>query len=803
MRPDAMRAALFALIVMVLAVLPTASHGEACLYETEAATDPYLCVPDDGILRARHARLPKAPGHYPIGKIEVAPGSVAYVSDEETFDGAIWALRGTLGESALQARGMTPASATVLAVFPAACFYRGTRLRSKRLCFPPGPLRTYTPDLFAFASSMRIPSQLTVNAFTDFRGRGAMATFRGSLDGKALQRADMLQRIRSVHVARMKPPPVLGPVVIPAGDAYDLASIFGPHMFPGNGNPYVMMLFDADPGRDIEVTYGARISVRMRKQSAVARMLDPIAPMASLPSDKRTRYYAFTMELRPGHTASVMVMQLSAEYALIGATPWLDVPWDEPVDAVLSVRNASFAKAVRLENLLFEVGPFHDRGVRAAHCERIALKQCHDAANDTTNDSANDSTTEPSQPIAPLPVPPTQTALPRSPLPLAPPPADALLLTNIGLNGNPMAVAAAQRACRIPLMSGRRPLGLPGKDYCVSRAMTIVTMYQVLYEDLWRLDAFTAVIDNILARGTTGLRTMDASAEQTLIEAVRWQTGPQDTRRAEALAAFHHANLVRAYSVARTMNMEGATAMGHAGETSASGICGGVKRSIAALRWAALGRYDLDLTRYAPMDVRPRVRRNGKWTEADDAFEVTEVQAGQMGRQRQVIDIAHTWQREYLLAMRPDALRTALADDCPDSDGYTVRDFLASTGLSAAMGIEAAVRDDDGEENVVMLVRYRGVPAAMLLGTIPRHGSLEAEITLMVSAPANVLPPHGDGAVRGAGSAALQAFLRYCQARGMTAVRVEAVTEPSATIHQRAGFRLLDDLAEVRTEPPV
>lgn len=796
-----MRAALFALLAMVLAVLPAASHGEACLYETEAATDPYLCVPDDGILRARHARLPKAPGHYPIGKIEVAPGSVAYVSDEEAFDGAIWALRGTLGESALQARGMKPKSATVLAVFPAACFYRGTRFRSKRLCFPPGPLRTYTPDLFAFASSMRIPSQLTVNSFTDFRGRGAMATFRGSLDGQALQRADMLQRIRSVHVARIKPPPVLGPMVIPVGDAYDLASIFGPHMFPGNGNPYVMMLFDADPGRDIEVTYGARVSVRMRKQSAAARLLDPTTPLASLPPDKRTRYYAFTMELRPGHTASIMVMQLTGDYELIGATPWLDVSWDEPVDAVLSVRNAAFGKAVRLENLLFEVGPFHDRSVRAAHCERLALKQCHAAASPTVGTKASNTTAVPSPPIAPLPVPPTQAPLPRSPLPLTPPLADALLLTNIGLNGNPMALAAAQRACDIPLMSGRRPLGLPGKDYCVSRAMTIVTMYQVLYEDLWRLDAFTAVIDNILARGTTGLRTMDASAEQTLIEAVRWQTGPQDTRRVEALAAFHHANLVRAYSVARTMNLEGATAMGHASETSTSGICGGVRRSIGALRWAALGRYDLDLSGYTPMDVRPRVRRNGKWAEADDAFEVTEVQTGQMGRQRQAIDIAHTWQREYLLAMRPESLRTALADDCPDGDGYTVRDFLASTGLSAAMGVETAVRDDD-EDNVIMLVRYRGAPAAMLLGTIPRHGSLEAEITLMVSAPANVLPPHGEGAVRGAGSAALQAFLRYCQERGMTAVRVEAVTEPSATIHQRAGFRLLDDLTEIRTEPP-
>lgn len=782
-----MRAACFLLMGTALAVLPAASRGEACLYETEMATDPYLCVPDDGMLRARHARLPKAPGHFPLGRIEVAPGSIAYLSDDEGFDGSIWALRGTLDASALHWRGIRPASATVLAVSPAACFYRDTHLRSKRLCFPPGPLRTYTPDLFAFASSMRIPGALTVNAFTDFRGRGGMATFRGSLDGKALERADMFQRIRSVHVARMKPPPVLGPLVVPASDAYDLASIFGPHMFPGASNPYVMMLFDADPGRDIEVTYGARVTVRMRKQSAVARLLDPISPLVSLAPDKRTRYYVFAMELRPGDMVSMMVMQAAEDYALIATTPWLDIPWDTPVDAVLSIRNASFGKAVRIDSLLFEVGPFHDRSVRAAHCERLALKSCPAVA-------------EPPR-VAPLPGPPAQAPAPRSPLPLAPPPADALLLTNIGLNGNPMAVVAAQRACSIPLMRGRRPLGLPGKDYCISRVMTIVSMYQVLFEDLWRLDAFTAVIDNILARGTTGLRTMDASAEQTLIEAVRWQTGPQDMRRAEALAAFHHANLVRAYSVARTMNMEGATVSGHAGETSASGICGGVKRSISALRWAALGRYDLDLSRYAPMDIRPRERRDGKWAEAGDAFEVMHIQAGQLGRQRQAIDVAQAWQRQYLRAMRPEALRTALADDCPDGDGYTVRDFLASTGLSAAMGIEAAVREGD-DETVIMLVRYRGAPVAMLLGTIPRRGSLEAEITLMVSAPGNVLPPHADGAVRGAGSAALQAFLRYCQERGMTAVRVEAVTEPSATMHQRAGFRLLDDLAKVPTEPP-
>ncbi|CAG9164430.1 GNAT family N-acetyltransferase [Cupriavidus pampae] len=781
------------LSLLVLGMAPRASHAEACLFDSETATEPYLCVPDDSMLRARHARLWLSSDHFPLRKIEVAPGSVAYLSDQEEFDGTTWAVTGTLGESALQARGITAKSATVVAVSPAACFYRGTRFTSKRLCFPPGPLRTYTPDLFAFASSVRVPATLSATAFTDFRGRGSMATFRGSLDGRALETADMFQRIRSVHIARQKPPPVLGPLVIPGGDAYDLSSIFRGHMLPGAGNPYVGMVFDADPGRDIEVTYGARVTVRLRKQSALVRMLDPISDEATLLPDKRTRYYVVAIELRPDKSASMVVMQVADDHDLIQATPWLDIPWDVPVDTVLSVRNASSSMAVRAVSMLFEVGPSHDRSVRAAHCERIALKNCRAVPPRLTTPTP--------QPLAPLSGPPSQTPLPHTPIPLASPPSDTVLLTNIGVSGNPMAVAAAQRACAIPLMWGRRPLGLPDKDYCVSRAITIVTMYQTLFNDLWRLDAFTAVIDNILARGTTGLRATDASSEQALVDAVRWQTGANDTRRADALAAFHHANLVRAYSVVRTMNLEGATAIGHAAQSSTSGICGGVKRSIATMRTAALGRYDLDLQQYTPLDVRPRVWRNGQWVDASDAFEITRVQAGQLGRQRQAVDTAHAWQRDYLLAMRPAALRTALGDDCPEGSGYTVRDFLASTGLSAAMGIEAAVRDND-EDNEILLVRYRGAPVAMLLGTIPRHGSLEAEITLMVSAPANVLPPHGDGTVRGAASAALQEFLKYCKERGMTAVRVEAVTEPSAAIHQRAGFRLLDDLTTVTTTPP-
>ena len=359
------------------------------------------------------------------------------------------------------------------------------------------------------------------------------------------------------------------------------------------------------------------------------------------------------------------------------------------------------------------------------------------------------------------------------------------LATYVG-GQDPMALYAASRTCNTSvaaIMTARHRRGIGDADPCVNRAMTIIALYLTLFGEHWSETEFTQVIANILNHGSTGYAVSVPEVERQLVDAVQQEaaTPGADTRMATAVAAYHAANQFFEVSRLGTPDLEAAAARaeGQAGQlpVSQSGPA-----NLAEARTASLGLYRLTLGNFQPRTITPRVLTQGRWYQSLDEFKVEFIRAKERDKTAALGQTLAAWRNRYKELMANQSLSQA-------------QRRLASTGNSMASNIQRDIRF--GEDNYIYVrVSLGGTTVAILAGSIDDGdgdeetiGSVEA----VVSAPDSVVPTSGQNAVRGGASFALQSFLRYAEAYGVTEVHSHVITTPSAIIHGRAGFTLIDE----------
>lgn len=364
-------------------------------------------------------------------------------------------------------------------------------------------------------------------------------------------------------------------------------------------------------------------------------------------------------------------------------------------------------------------------------------------------------------------------------------------LVRVVANGrNPMGLMAGAHACGFPLdyaVAPRMKRDTVPSLACLSRATLIVTLYQALFPRQWDLAHFTRMIDNVLGGGGIGEPVPDARDATAFVGAVLQQTGTADTRRADALNAFHRANAALgtfgAWSPSTSPSTSASTSPSTPAARCTAAPSANLAPDVARARAAAIGRYEIDLTGYTPRTIVPRIRRYGNWVESG-AFTHTIVDTDDMAALREIIDTTGAWHARY--AAHEQSLSWVRSADCAEAR----RQRLAYIATSIAFNINNDAHGGTSDGTVFVVVRHAGAIVSIQQAQRQRDAM---HIVDSLSAPDNVIAPNAEGALRGAGAYALQQLFEYSRSHGLRRVTSDAITEPSALLKTQAGFHRTGD----------
>lgn len=797
-------------VALCLTGLPGIVSAKACIYADSAHFPVKQCLDADERLDLGDDAMLHRYLRYPLRALRVDQGDGLVLSDDAAFRGRIWHVDRSMDANELAHLGIGRETAVVVWRPPRVCLFTAHDTRNATACLAPGAPVTSLKSAGEPAAWLSIPRMLSVKLFSENQGYGEHGTLTRRFT--RLPQWNAGAEVPSIQVARTSLP-CHTDCPIPTTDAYDLATLFGEHWAENAGaEPQALFVFPNTPGMDVMIEYGDAFRVRLRDGGPDPDTAGPQVPTMTLRRDDATRFVALAMAFRPNESYDLQLMRMDGAGQISGLFPIMTAPWPQAASEVLAIRNLSATRAAELTRVSLAAAPpsgkRHGRRPGCRDAATLAILSCPLGGPEVVAHGQ-----------ASGQAPGLQTRLLH--IDGAEPGMRSVMETN--LRGNEAAAyttlqqifshsrgAAAQlataRVCHVPIGSmqnQRMRRGITHWGECIARVMKIISLYETLYPDRWNFHAYKETIEHILSRGTTGLAHTGSAAEAEFVEAVLLQVGDTDTRLTDAIAAFHQANALRAYSLARQLDLERVAARPPAG-TDDQADCQSMAST--AMHRLALGLYRLDLAGYRPSQIHPRMNRDGDAVELDQPFDYELVSAHQTERLNAIRELMQRWAHEYLSAATLMDVDTAAygpslssispiappAAACPLNSPPLRQQILAAAGQSITMGIDEAAREAE-DQVAFLVVDFQGQPVAVLAGTVPKDTTQEAEIRFVVSEPRSVLRPLEPHALRGAGSYALHTFLRHLQGQGITSVRAYATTEPSALIQRRAGFRIVND----------
>lgn len=383
---------------------------------------------------------------------------------------------------------------------------------------------------------------------------------------------------------------------------------------------------------------------------------------------------------------------------------------------------------------------------------------------------------------------------------------------------------AAAKACFVPLhriVSPRKPRGLPNdvENDCVYNTEHIINIYTRIYgttsSGQWNQGHFERIITAILNTGKTGDPHISASDENDLIAAVELQRAIEDAIRENYIRQlgddyidYHNGWLAKlAFSYAQ----DAYASYTQSATNSAT--------SIQNLRFltpqevqheGGLGSYQIDVDDFDENEIpqRPaRVFHQGAWlVDTQHDFETTLVSANHIDLtlQEELQNVLRQWRHDYeqvdadydsYLGSQDMHMR-ALAQ----MSGSTT---LAMTHMNVALrSFQAPVTMYPAQQTYFAITRYQGrVVNLFLLSDHEEEDDDEQtnwHIEFALTEPRSTMPisintPHiyAEGAVRGAGQAALRHILQEAQSMQINSIDTNVVSIPSALMFNRIGFKLI------------
>ncbi|MDN0087551.1 peptidase inhibitor family I36 protein [Yersinia nurmii] len=364
------------------------------------------------------------------------------------------------------------------------------------------------------------------------------------------------------------------------------------------------------------------------------------------------------------------------------------------------------------------------------------------------------------------------------------------LLTQIhsDMNGKALTVPATALACKVsmkdqllPHLRSRRDLA-PG---CIEWTLNILTDFTLLFggsTDSWNSENFGQIIERIIRNGDTGHAVSDIQTETRLINRV--QTLFRETAQSSGNQEIF--NLKTAFEFSQ---LSYAAYLFHDNSEDEDRV-----QTPQAVQSLPLGRYELSLQDFHFIETIPRIRRGERWVEHPEQHFDIEVISGpteatEAARSR-LMPIIDEWRQIYHQVKLPASV------DLPTEIGESLEQVNNIEQLHEASRLVSDVTQSwlrtSRDDYIYVIVRLSGQIVSITMAV--DINEFDAGIAGSLTNPTYVLHPQAEGSIRGAGTAAIRALADYLSKKGKRALVSSVISQPSAIVKKKVGFRFIEEL---------
>lgn len=360
-----------------------------------------------------------------------------------------------------------------------------------------------------------------------------------------------------------------------------------------------------------------------------------------------------------------------------------------------------------------------------------------------------------------------------------------LTYVRTGLDKQSLTVPATALACRVSMKEQLLPHLRIRRDLtptCIDWTLDILTDFTLLFGDSitqWNAENFGLVIERIIQNGDTGYAVSDTDIEARLVHNVMAHiAGSKDDELIRLKSAFDFSQLN--YAIYQYNTHDQSTVV-----------------SPQQSQELLLGRYELVLENFTAVETIPRVRQAGQWVEHPELHFDIEIITGRpeetLVARRNVIPVIEEWRQRYRQPYLPRPVRVTEEESQAQAQAQTQLRIDSVISAARIVGDVAqswlrTTRDD----YIYLIVRLSGQIVSITLAVDINEEDIG--IAASLTNPAYVLHPHDEGVVRGAGTAAVRALADYAAKKGKRALVSDVISQPSAIVKQKVGFKFIDEL---------
>ncbi|WP_145594573.1 hypothetical protein [Yersinia aleksiciae] len=198
-----------------------------------------------------------------------------------------------------------------------------------------------------------------------------------------------------------------------------------------------------------------------------------------------------------------------------------------------------------------------------------------------------------------------------------------------------------------------------------------------------------------------------------------------------------------------------------------------------------LGTYQMPISSYVHQDVLPRVLHNGEWQVSHERFDIEIIQGTHEQTRHSIYDLLETiatWENTYQ-EQQVHCNHHGIFPTEMETNRYA--------GQVTSRLITSHAQHPRSDQ-IIIVVRFNhqivsvSVADSYFVDGNPemKRGTIRATLTN----PAYVLTPQIEGAIRGAGSAALHTMIQHLIDNDISVIEAEVISTPSAMIKKRIGF---------------
>ncbi|MGN1994974.1 peptidase inhibitor family I36 protein, partial [Yersinia enterocolitica] len=348
----------------------------------------------------------------------------------------------------------------------------------------------------------------------------------------------------------------------------------------------------------------------------------------------------------------------------------------------------------------------------------------------------------------------------------------------VDMHGGSLTVPATALACSVPMKEQLLPQLRRSRDLtprCVEWTLNILTDFTLLFGDsiaTWNAENFGRVIERILKMGDTGYAVVNSEPERRLVDNVREHLAANADNMIHMKTAFNFSQLSYADYLHHQTPEE-------------------VVHSPIIAQELPLGRYELALENFHFIETVPRIRHEGRWVEEPDLHFEIEVISGitveTQAARGVVLPVINEWRQIYHQINHPEL---AGASGKFVHTSATANSTAIEAGLLVSDVAQSWLRTSH-DDYIYVVVRLRGQVISITMAL--DINEFDTGIAGSLTNPQYVLHPEGEGAVRGAGTAAIRALADHLSKKGKRSLVSDVISKPSAIVKKKVGFKFINE----------